>query len=89
MNAFNYTETDNVPIFAWSKAMPIEDEAKAKKRFTPEDHAHATEGVEYRKGAGAIDETPMAYKDIDAVMAAQDDLVDVVRTLKLVVCVRG
>ncbi len=61
----------------------------ARKRFTLDDHAKATEGVECRKDAGVIDETPMAYKDIDAVMAAQQDLVEVVHTLKQVVCVKG
>ncbi len=61
----------------------------AKQRFTVEDHVAATEGVECRKDAGVIDETPMAYKDIDAVMAAQEDLVEVVHTLKQVVCVKG
>lgn len=59
----------------------------AKKRFSLEDHAKATEGVECRKDADVIDETPMAYKDIDAVMAAQTDLVEVVHTLKQIVCV--
>jgi tRNA-splicing ligase RtcB len=62
---------------------------EAKKRFTLEDHAEATEGVECRKDADVIDETPAAYKDIDAVMAAQSDLVEVVHTLKQVVCVKG
>ncbi len=62
---------------------------EAKKRFTLADHARATEGVECRKDADVIDETPMAYKDIDAVMKAQEDLVDVVHTLKQVVCVKG
>lgn len=63
--------------------------AKAKKMFTVEDHVRATEGVECRKDAGVIDETPMAYKDIDDVMAAQSDLVDVVHRLKQVLCVKG
>ena len=54
---------------------------EAKRRFTLEDHAAATAGVECRKDADVIDETPMAYKDIDAVMAAQADLVEVVHTL--------
>ena len=62
---------------------------EAKKRFTLEDHARATEGVECRKDADVIDETPGAYKDIDAVMAAQADLVEVVHTLRQVVCVKG
>lgn len=62
---------------------------EAKKRFTLEDHAVATYGVECRKDQDVIDETPMAYKDIDAVMAAQSDLVEVVRTLKQIVCVKG
>ena len=61
----------------------------AKKRFTLEDHARATAGVECRKDADVIDETPGAYKDIDAVMAAQTDLVEIVHTLKQVVCVKG
>lgn len=61
----------------------------AKRRFTLADHRAATEGVECRKDADVIDETPAAYKDIDAVMAAQSDLVEVVHTLKQVVCVKG
>jgi len=61
----------------------------AKKRFTVEDHARATAGVECRKDADVVDETPMAYKDIDKVMEAQKDLVDIVHTLKQVVCVKG
>jgi tRNA-splicing ligase RtcB len=62
---------------------------EAKRRFTIDDHTKATAGVECRKDEGVIDETPMAYKDIDAVMAAQSDLVEVVHTLKQVVCVKG
>ncbi len=62
---------------------------EAKRRFTLEDHARATEGVECRKDAGVIDETPAAYKPIDRVMAAQDDLVDVVHELRQVICVKG
>ncbi len=63
--------------------------AEAKRRFTVEDHAAATEGIECRKDAAVIDETPAAYKSIDAVMEAQKDLVEVVHTLKQVVCVKG
>ena len=62
---------------------------EAKRRFTLADHVLATEGVECRKDADVIDETPMAYKDIDAVMAAQADLVEIVQTLRQVVCVKG
>ncbi|AVO33791.1 RtcB family protein [Ottowia oryzae] len=62
---------------------------EAKRRFTLEQHRAATEGVACRKDKDVIDETPAAYKDIDAVMAAQRDLVDVVHTLKQVVCVKG
>jgi tRNA-splicing ligase RtcB len=62
---------------------------EAKRRFTAEDHARATSGIECRKDADVIDETPMAYKDIDAVMKAQSDLVEVVHTLRQVVCVKG
>ena len=62
---------------------------EAKRRFSLADHVAATAGVECRKDADVIDETPMAYKPIDAVMAAQEDLVDVVHTLRQVVCVKG
>ena len=62
---------------------------EAKRRFTLADHVGATQGVECRKDAGVIDETPMAYKDIDAVMAAQTDLVEVLHTLRQIVCVKG
>jgi tRNA-splicing ligase RtcB (3'-phosphate/5'-hydroxy nucleic acid ligase) len=62
---------------------------EAKRRFTLEDHARATAHVECRKDEGVIDETPGAYKDIDAVMAAQADLVEIVHTLRQVVCVKG
>jgi tRNA-splicing ligase RtcB len=62
---------------------------QAKKLFTVDDQIKATEGVECRKDADVIDEIPMAYKDIDAVMLAQSDLVEVVYTLKQVVCVKG
>lgn len=62
---------------------------QARKSFSVDDHAIATAGVECRKDADVVDETPGAYKDIDAVMAAQADLVDVVHTLKQVLCVKG
>jgi tRNA-splicing ligase RtcB len=62
---------------------------KAKAMFTVQDQINATEGVECRKDAEVIDEIPMAYKDIDAVMNAQSDLVEIVHTLKQVVCVKG
>jgi len=62
---------------------------QAKKVFTVADQLRATAGVECRKDAGVIDEIPMAYKDIDAVMAAQSDLVEVVHTLRQVICVKG
>ncbi|QDZ29607.1 RtcB family protein [Noviherbaspirillum sp. UKPF54] len=63
--------------------------SEAKRRYTVDDQVRATQGVECRKDAGVIDEIPMAYKDIDAVMQAQQDLVEVVHTLKQVVCVKG
>ena len=62
---------------------------EASRRFTLADHRAATEGVECRKDKEVIDETPAAYKSIDAVMAAQTELVDIVHTLKQVVCVKG
>jgi tRNA-splicing ligase RtcB len=62
---------------------------EAKKRFSREDHARATDGVECRKDKDVIDETPAAYKPIDAVMEAQKDLVEIVYRLKQIVCVKG
>ena len=62
---------------------------EAKRRFTVADHIAATKGVECRKDADVIDETPMAYKSIDAVMEAQKDLVEIVHTLHQVICVKG
>ena len=62
---------------------------EAKKVFTLEDHAAATAGVECRKDSEVIDETPAAYKSIDDVMRAQESLVEVVHTLKQIVCVKG
>ena len=62
---------------------------EAKKRFTRADVERQTEGVECRKDSGVVDEIPGAYKPIDDVMANQTDLVDVVHTLKQVLCVKG
>ena len=62
---------------------------EAKRRFSRADLERQTEGVECRKDAGVIDEIPGAYKSIDEVMANQTDLVEVVHTLKQVVCVKG
>ncbi len=62
---------------------------EARRRFSVSDHEKATEGVECRKDAQVIDETPAAYKPIEAVMNAQRDLVEIVHTLRQVVCVKG
>jgi tRNA-splicing ligase RtcB len=62
---------------------------EAKRRFSREDLERQTAGVECRKDSGVIDEIPGAYKPIDEVMANQSDLVEIVHTLKQVVCVKG
>jgi tRNA-splicing ligase RtcB (3'-phosphate/5'-hydroxy nucleic acid ligase) len=62
---------------------------QANKAFTPKDLAEQTAGVICRKDKGVIDEIPAAYKDIDQVMENQSDLVEVVHTLKQVICVKG
>jgi tRNA-splicing ligase RtcB len=67
----------------------IMSRSQAKRTFTVEDHIAATEGVECRKDEGVIDETPGSYKDIEAVMAAQSDLVKIKHTLKALICVKG
>ena len=61
----------------------------ARKAFTVKDHEIATAGIECRKDESVIDETPAAYKSIDAVMEAQKDLVEILHTLHQVVCVKG
>ena len=63
--------------------------SQAKKQFSLEDHIKATDGIECRKDAEVIDETPGAYKPIDAVMEAQSDLVEIVHRLRQVVVVKG
>jgi tRNA-splicing ligase RtcB len=63
--------------------------SEARRRFSRADLAAQTAGVECRKDAGVIDELPAAYKDIDQVMAAQADLVQIVHTLHQVLCVKG
>lgn len=61
----------------------------ARRRYSRQDLATQTAGVECRKDTGVVDEIPEAYKDIDDVIAAQDDLVEVVAYLRQVVCVKG
>ncbi|MBL8472739.1 MAG: RtcB family protein, partial [Rhodocyclaceae bacterium] len=61
----------------------------ARRKFNTADLDRQTKGVECRKDGGVLDEIPGAYKDIDEVMACQTDLVEVVHTLKQVVCVKG
>ncbi len=63
--------------------------SQAKKRYSYRDVEAQTEGIECRKDSGVIDEIPAAYKDIDHVMENQSDLVEIVHTLKQVVCVKG
>jgi len=62
---------------------------EAKRRFSSEDLKRQTAGIECRKDDGVIDEIPGAYKPINEVMANQSDLVDIVHTLRQVVCVKG
>ncbi|BFM13291.1 RtcB family protein [Simiduia litorea] len=62
---------------------------EAKRRVSLDEHLQATAGVECRRDESVIDETPSAYKPIEQVMAAQADLVEIVHTLKQVVCVKG
>jgi tRNA-splicing ligase RtcB len=67
----------------------IMSRSQAKREVSLDEHIHDTHGVECRKDVHVIDETPRAYKPIDAVMSAQSDLVEIVYTLKQVVCVKG
>lgn len=63
--------------------------SKAKRQFSQQDLIQQTEGIECRKDKEVIDEIPSAYKNIDEVMANQVDLIEVVHTLKQVMCIKG
>jgi len=63
--------------------------SEAKRTFDELDLVQQTEGIECRKDKGVVDEIPAAYKDIDQVMGNQSDLIDVVHTLKQIVCIKG
>ena len=63
--------------------------SEAKRSITLKDHRAATEGIECRKDKAVIDESPAAYKDISTVIAAQQDLIEVVHQLRQVVNVKG
>ena len=67
----------------------IMSRTEAKKLISLEQHKHDTDGVECRKDEDVLDETPRAYKNIDAVMESQKDLIEIVHTLKQVLCVKG
>lgn len=62
---------------------------QAKRQFNANDMEIQTQGVECRKDKGVVDEIPGAYKPIEEVMENQSDLVEIVHTLKQVVCVKG
>ena len=62
---------------------------RRRQKFTRDDLKEQTAGVECRKDKGVVDEIPGAYKDIEEVMRAQNDLVEVVAELKQVICVKG
>lgn len=63
--------------------------SQAKRQYNSRDIEVQTEGIECRKDRGVVDEIPAAYKDIDEVMENQSDLVEVVHSLKQIVCVKG
>ena len=62
---------------------------EAKKRISIEDHAKATMGIECRQDVDVLDESPAAYKNIDHVMTAQHELVDILHTLRQFICIKG
>ena len=101
-SVYNFTIEDNHNYIVFTKyytpvlvhncshgAGRLMSRTKAKKEFTVEDVIEQTQGVECRKDSKIIDEIPGAYKPIEQVMANQSDLVEVVATLKQVVCVKG
>jgi tRNA-splicing ligase RtcB len=76
-------------MFLLARRGPRMSRPEAKRRFNPRDLEQQTVGVECRKDGGVLDEIPGAYKDIDEVMRNQSDLVEVVHTLKRIVCIKG
>jgi tRNA-splicing ligase RtcB len=102
MPVYNFTVEDNNNYIAFTEyytpllvhncshgAGRLMSRTKAKRTFTLDDLIQQTEGVECRKDTGVIDEIPGAYKSIDEVMQQQSDLVEVVATLKQILCVKG
>ena len=67
----------------------IMSRTEAKNTFTLKDHKEAVAGIECRVDKDVIDETPGAYKNIEDVMKAQSDLVEIVHTLKQIICIKG
>ena len=76
-------------VIATKGAGRVMSRNEASKKITLEDHIRDTQGVECRKDKDVIDESPKAYKNIDDVMKSQEDLVEIVATLKQVLCVKG
>jgi len=76
-----------VLVLAWCR--PAHEPDRSQARFDSRDLEEQTTGVECRKDGGVLDEIPGAYKDIDEVMRNQSDLVEVVHTLKQIVCIKG
>ncbi len=63
--------------------------AQAKKRFTVEELKESMVGIEARTDEGVLDEITFAYKDLDSVIEAESDLVEVVQKLDTILCVKG
>ena len=61
----------------------------AKKAFTVEQLEASMVGIEARTDEGVLDEITYAYKDLDSVIAAESDLVEVVQKLDTILCVKG
>ena len=72
-----------------SRSWPQNEPKQGKNTFNQQDLIEQTQGIECRKDSGVVDEIPSAYKDIDEVMANQSDLIEVVHTLKQVLCIKG
>ncbi len=102
VDVYNFTVEDNHNYIVFTKyytpvlvhncshgAGRLMSRGEAKRRFTLDDVIEQTKGVECRKDTGVIDEIPSAYKPIEKVMQNQSDLVEVVATLKQVLCVKG
>lgn len=63
--------------------------AAAKRQLKFEDFVDTMDGITAKVEKGTLDESPMAYKDIEKVMEQQSELVEIVDHVKPIINVKG